>query len=140
MNKSGDTVVLQNRLSWNSFEKVRKSQGLIGRKRKGVDENREEGSASKRKHGRTSSSLNIDKEQLLNEARTWQPDQPINWSQLGLRYGLSMGNCGQVIKEHLAEQGIIAAQRKQRTQRAQCRLKKYASQVVKCLSLCISLC
>lgn len=34
MNKSGDMFVLQNRRSCNKFERVRKSQGLTGRKRK----------------------------------------------------------------------------------------------------------
>ena len=64
----------------------------------------------------TSSSLNIDEEQLLNDVCTWHPDQCINWSQLALWYGL---NHGHVIKEYLPEQGIKAAQRKQRTERAQ---------------------
>ena len=118
MNKSGHTLVLQIRLSWNSFDKVRKSHSLTNGKRKGVDENRQRGSTSKRKHGCTASSLNIDKEQLLNEACTWQPDQHINWSQLGLQYGLTVANRGQVIKEYLAEKGIIAAQTKQRRERA----------------------
>ena len=75
-------------------------------------------------HGCTSSSLNIDKEQLLDEARTRQPDQHINWSQRGSRYALSMSNRGQVIKEYLAQQGISAAQRKQCIGRAQRRSKK----------------
>ena len=55
----------------------------------------------------------IDKDELLYEAHLWERDKQVNWSQLGQRYGLSMPNCGQVIKEYLAEQGIPAAQIKQ---------------------------
>lgn len=89
-----------------------------------MDENGQEVEpVSKRRHGCTSANLNIDKEQLMEEAHTWQPDQQVNWSQLGLRYGLNMANRGQVIKEYLAEQGIPAAQIKQR-RRAQRRSKK----------------
>ena len=51
------------RRSWNKFERVRKSQGLTGRKRKvPVNENSEVELVSKRRHGCTASSLNIDKE------------------------------------------------------------------------------
>ena len=70
-----------------------------------------EQSAKKRRHGCTSSSLNIDKEQLMSEACTWQPDENINWSELGCRYGLHTANRGQIIKEYLAEQGILIRQR-----------------------------
>ena len=61
------------------------------RKKKGpANENKEE-SASKRKHGYTSSSLNIEREQLLNEARTWQPDQHIKlvttWASVWAQHG-----------------------------------------------------
>ena len=84
MNTDGDMLVLQNRLSWNRFDKVRKSQGLTGKKRKMImDENGQEVEpVSKRRHGCTSANLNIDKEQLMEEAHTWQPDQQVNWSQL----------------------------------------------------------
>ena len=121
MNENADKLVLQNRLSWNRSEKVRKSQGLATktRKRKGrrTGENREEQSAKKRRHGCTSSSLNIDKEQLMSEACTWQPDENINWSELGCRYGLHTANRGQIIKEYLAEQGILIRQRERERER-----------------------
>ena len=68
--------------------------------------------------------LNIDKDQLPQEAQSWAPNQSVNWAQLGRRYGLTTPNSGQVIKEYLAEQGITAACEYQRTQRAQRRPKK----------------
>ena len=140
MNENGDMLVLPNRLSWNKFEKVRKSQGLTTRKRKeSLDENKEGQSISeKRRHGCSSSSLNIDKEQLLNEAHSWQPDQHMNWSELGLQYGLHMANRGQIIKEFLAEHGIQAAQKKQYMEEVHTD-QKNVSQAVKCLFLCTKL-
>lgn len=112
MNAEGDTLVLQNRLSWSRFDSVRKSQGLSGTKRKKPTNENDEEPTTKRKHGCNAAKLTcmIDKDELLHEAHLWEPDKQVNWSQLGQRYGLSMPNCGQVIKEYLAEQGIPAAQ------------------------------
>ena len=45
-------------------------------------------------------------------------------TQLGRKYGLTTANCGQVVKEYLAEQGIPAALENQRSQRAQRRSKR----------------
>lgn len=70
------------------------------------------------RHGCHPDTLTFDKHQLLQEARSWQPNEQVNWSQLGLRYGLSEPNRGQVIKEYLAEQGIQVAQNNQCEQRA----------------------
>lgn len=123
MNAQGETIVLKNRLSWNSFEKIRQSQGLNMKRKQPLNENGGE-PPKKRKHGCTSANLDINKEQLLHEARMWQPNQHINWSQLGLQYGLNVPNRGQIIKEYLAEQGIPAAHIKQCTGRAQRRQKK----------------
>ena len=122
MNADGDVLVLQNRVSWNRFDKIRKAQSLRGRKRKSLENENEP--TRKRRHGCTSAIMSIDKERLIEEARTWQHDQKVNWSQLGLKYGLSTANRGQIIKEYLAEQGIPVAQTKQHTARAQRRFKK----------------
>lgn len=78
----------------------------------------------KRKHGCLPTNLEINKESLLQEARTWEAGQSINWSQLGTKYGLQTANRGQVIKEFLADQGIEAAQANQRPHRASRRSKK----------------
>ncbi len=107
---AGDTLVHQNRLIWKRFDTIRKSQGLSGIKRRRLtNENSEEQPSAKRKHGCNPAKLAIDKDQLLQEARSWQPDEKVNWTHLGRRYGLSSPNCGQVLKEYLAEQGIQAA-------------------------------
>ena len=124
MNSEGDMVVLQNHLSWSSFNRVRKSQGLSGTKRKRPTENDTEEPHTKRKHGYDSANLPINKEDLLQEVQSWQPDEQVNWSHLGERYGLSMPNRGQVIKEFLAEQGIPAAHINQCKHRAPRRSKK----------------
>ena len=109
MNTEGDMLVLQNRLSWSNFNRIRKSQGLSGTKRKRPTENDAEQPHTKRKHHHNFSKLQINKTELLQEAQSWKPDEQVNWSHLGRRYGLSTPNCGQVIKQFLAEQGIPAA-------------------------------
>jgi Ni/Co efflux regulator RcnB len=91
---------------------VRTFQGL---KRKSDGEEPE---AKRKKHGCSSANLQIDKQGLMNEAKTWEDGQSINWSQLGTKYGLDQPNRGQVIKEFLAEQGITAAQTTERSSRA----------------------
>ena len=124
MNTDSDMLVLQNRISWEKFDNVRKTQGLVSTENKKVDENAEEMPSRKRKHGCKSENLGINKDQLLQEAQSWQPNQQVNWTQLGKKYGLTTPNCGKIIKEYLAEQGIPAACVDQCTQRAQRRSKK----------------
>ena len=63
-------------------------------------------------------------EELLTEARSWEPAKKNIWSQLGSKYGLTTANRGQVIKEYLAEQDISPAQADERTSRAPRRSKK----------------
>lgn len=126
MNGKGDTLVLQNRLSWSRFDSVRKSQDLSGAQRKKPTNENDEDPTTKRKHGCNAAKLTcmIDKDELLHEAHLWEPDKQVNWSQLGQRYGLSMPNCGHVIKEYLAEQGIPAAQINQCKYKSHRRSKK----------------
>ena len=122
LNKEADSLVLQNRLSWETYNKIRTNQGL---KRKQDDDMHVHVPVAKRKkHGCTNENLHIDKQSLLEEARTWEEGQVINWSELGTKYGLVEANRGQIIKEFLAEHGIEAAQARQRSSRASRRSKK----------------
>ena len=112
LSKEADSLVLGNRISWTTYNKIRTSQGLQQRS------DSDGPVTKKRKHGCLPTNLEIDKEKLLQEAKTWEAGQSINWSQLGTKYGLQAANRGQVIKEFLADQGIEAAQTNQRSQRA----------------------
>ena len=123
MNSEGDTLILQNRLGWNRFDNIRIDLGLSSTKRK-ITTTENAGLTRKRRHGCHPDTLTFEKDQLLQEARLWQPNEQVNWSQLGLRYGRSEPNRGQVIKEYLAEQGIQVAQNNQRKRRAPLRSKK----------------
>ena len=118
MNKEADPLVLSNRISWTTY-KIRTTPGLERR-----PESDGPVTKTKGKHGCLPTNLEINKESLLQEARTWEADQSINWSQLGTKYGLQTANRGQVIKEFLADQGIEAAQANQRPHRASRRSKK----------------
>ena len=81
MNADGDALVLRNRLSWKRFDTIRKSQGLCSTKRnRPTNENTEEQPTPKQKHGFNSAKLTIDKDQLVQEARSGQPDEKINWT------------------------------------------------------------
>ena len=113
MNSEGDTLILHN---------IRIGLGLSSSKRK-ITTTENAGLTRKRRHGCHPDTLTFDKDQLLQEARLWQPNEQVNWSQLGLRYGRSEPNRGQVIKEYLAEQGIQVAQNNQRKRRAPLRSK-----------------
>ena len=121
MNTDSDMLVLQNRLSWSKFDNFRKTQGLS---KKSVPDNCTETPRRKCKHGCKSENIPIDTNKLLQEAKSWQQGHQINWTQLGRKYGLTTANCGQVVKEYLAEQGIPAALENQRSQRAQRRSKR----------------
>lgn len=52
-----------------------------------------------KKHGRKDLSINISK--LLEEARSWEEDEKVNWTQLATKYGLTAANRGQDVKELL---------------------------------------
>ena len=105
-------MVIGNRMSWSKYNKMRLSQSFETREEallrtttKGIIE---------RRHGVTTENLAIDKEALLQEANQWSPDQHINWSEVGNKYGLTCHNRGQVIKEFLSGHGIAVAQKRQR--------------------------
>ena len=97
MDSHGAEMVMQHRISWSTFNKIRKTEGLSV-----IICQEEPLPPSKRKcHGCKPNNLRINTEELLREARTWTPDENINWSQLAERYGLTTSNRGQVVKEFL---------------------------------------
>ena len=116
-------LVLQNRICWRTYDRLRKAEGL------------ETCSSHKRLAERISddeprnkrSLLNntmVDKENLLQEAQSWPSHKVINWSQPARDYGLQCSNGGQITKEYLCEHGIPAASIQQRPSRAPRRCKK----------------
>ena len=121
--ENGDAIVMQNRVSWEAFDKIRKTEGLVPTPTQKIGD-LSAPPAKRRKHGLRADSLQMDTEQLLAEANTWSPSETINWSEVGSRYGLTTPNRGQVIKEFLKEQNIPAAKVAQRTARAPRRAKK----------------
>ena len=124
MNQASDSLFLQNRISWSTFDNIRKQEGLT---RKRANENDIDGPPPKRKkHGTKPEHQRdlIDTDQLLNEARQWEDNYTVNWTALGSKYGLAGSNRGQVIKEYLASHNIPSALVEQRENRAPRRAKK----------------
>ena len=116
------SMVLQNRVSWKTYDRIRKSDGMTTPTRPPV--------TRKRKYHHLSETREINKEKLLQEAEAWPADKCVNWSQLARDYGLNTPNGGQIIKELLAEHNIHAALRNQRPSRAKRRcLRKIGSEV-----------
>ena len=90
-----EQIVMQNRISWRAFNQIRKPEGLKVTPKRKHQCNRENLPPTKRKcHGCRPENLAIDKEELIQEARTWTPDEKVNWSQLAARYGLTASNRG----------------------------------------------
>ena len=114
-------MVLQNRMSWRTYDRIRKSEAMITPTR--PPETR------KRAYRNVCETLETNKENLLQEAETWPVDKCVNWSQLARDYGLSLPNGGQIIKEMLVEHNIPAALINQRPLRAKRRcLRKIGSE------------
>ena len=97
----GDWLVMQNRISWNACNRIRKTERLLPHQRENAKEMKIYQLKKKRKHGCNLENLAINADQLLREASTWSPTERINWSKLGEMYGLTTPNRGQVIKEFL---------------------------------------
>ena len=106
--------VLQNRLSWRTYDKLRKTEGMSTPKRPAESLVQ----CRKRKYRNLSQTLQIDKENLLHEAQLWPHDKDVNWSKLARAYWLMSLNGGQMIKEFLEENNIPAASIYQRPSRA----------------------
>ena len=119
-------LVLQNRISWRTYDRLRKAEGLeTCSSRKRLAERISDGEPRNKR--RCTSLLNntmVDKFSLLQEAQSWPSHKVINWSQLARDYGLQCSNGGQIIKEYLCEHGIPAASIQQRPSRAPRRCKK----------------
>ena len=94
-------LVLQNRISWNTYDKMR-SEGMTTPKRPAATPV----PSRKRKYHNLSETLQIDKDKLLHEAESWPEDKDVNWSQLAREYGLNSPNGGQIIKEFLEQSNI----------------------------------
>ena len=110
MDEHGAQIVMENRISWSAFNKIRKTEGLASTpKRKRPDNSEGLPSTKRKRHGCKPNNLAINKEELLQEARMWTPQEHVNWSQLAARYGLTTSNRGQMIKEFLKEENIPAA-------------------------------
>ena len=110
MDEHGAQIVMENRISWSAFNKIRKTEGLASTpKRKRPDNSEGLPSTKRKRHGCKPDNLAINKEELLQEARMWIPQEHVNGSQLAARYGLTTSNRGQVIKEFLKEENIPAA-------------------------------
>ena len=93
-------LVMGNRISWRSYDRARKAEGLESQYTKPVQ---------KRMHGCKMTSVTFNKEAVLAEARTWSDGQKINWSDMARRHGLVEKNGGQIVKEFLEVSNIAAA-------------------------------
>ena len=139
MNETSMTSVMAKRISWKTFDTLRKSAlELKPAKKRGAPEEKEpqaqpshtddsidlhsEPPAKKCRIG--SQENDIDIARLLDEARSWIPNDVINWSELGRRYGLTIPNGGQIIKQILQKYGIPSACSIQRTSRKPRRSKR----------------
>ena len=106
---NGQAIVLQNRISWWKYDKMRATAGITNTRKRVREQDENDMPPRKKKHSRHADNLIVDKEALLAEANEWNEDHKVNWSALATRYGLSTYNRGQIIKEFLAENGISAA-------------------------------
>lgn len=123
--ENASNLVLQNRISWKMYDKIRTSEGLGGtRKRPAPSTATGEPNAKRRRHGCLPTTLEIDKEKLLAEAASWRPDTKVNWSSLARQYGIQAANGGQMIKEYLQEHNVPVASTPQRPHRSERRSKR----------------
>ena len=125
--KMDTNLVMANRMSWNTYDKLRKNETLEGRSRKRQAEGSLGNTPKRKKHGGDNCILLLDTEQLLDEARAWPSEKIVNWSELAKSYGLTQKNAGQSIKEFLASKDIEQAKKHQRPLRAHRRAKKKSS-------------
>lgn len=72
----------------------------------------------KRRYGKLEGILQIDKDKLLDDARSWPETKDVNWSLLARQYGIDFPNGGQIIKEFLVQHNIPAASVNQRPSQA----------------------
>ncbi len=117
-------LVLQNRISWKAYDKIRTSESLENTRKRPAPTSPEGEPNAKRRHGCLPSTLEIDKEKLLAEAASWRSDMQVNWSALARQYGIQAANGGQMIKEYLQEHDVPVASTPQRPYRSERRSKR----------------
>ena len=105
-------LVLQNRMSWRTYDKLRKTEGLVMCTPDKVPQKRN------RRCGKLDDTLEFDKDKLLSDVKTWPVNKDVNWSHLAREYGIHSPNGGQIIKVYLEEHNIPAASVNQRPSRA----------------------
>ena len=125
----GQATVLQNRVSWRKYDRLRQTSGLTSTsdtptRKRASTATMDDTPPAKKKHGCKVDSLQLDREKLLSEATEWSENDNINWSAKASEYGLSGANRGQTLKEYLQQEGIELALKKQRKSRAPRRQKK----------------
>ena len=108
-NKEATGLVLENRISWNTYNRMRKAEGLVTPQKRPPESGSDGEPCRKKRYGDLSTTLQINKLKLLQEAKTWKPDQQINRSQLARKYGIRVSNGIQIIKEYLHQNDISAA-------------------------------
>ena len=101
MDSTSTSTVMSNRMSWRKFDRIRISETLEDcahqtptRVRKRQSEENTPPSRPKRKHGSNTDLSETAKEELLAEARSWDEDGKINWSDVARRYGMTKSNAG----------------------------------------------
>ena len=108
------------RVSWSTFNKMRTTT-LTDRKRRTTNEDMP---PPKRIATYNGSFEEIsDQQSLLEEARSWLPEQKVNWSELAKQYGIQKQNGGQIIKEWLKKYNIPTANKQNIEQRKTARKK-----------------
>ena len=121
MNENSFSTVMANRISWSTFNKMRTAT-LTDRKRRTTNKDMP---SPKRKLTYNGSFEEIsDQQSLLEEARSWLPEQKVNWSELAKQYGIQKQNGGQIIKEWLKKHNIPTANKQNKEQRKNRRARK----------------
>ena len=78
--QQGCDIVLKNRLSWSTYGKLRKAEGLTEAPKQQAQSSAEGEPRKKKRYGNLSDTLEIEKEKLLEEAEGWSPDKSVKWS------------------------------------------------------------
>ena len=100
---NGQATVLQNRISWRKYDKIRQTDTLTSttstpsRKRAPNTVN-DEAPPAKKRYGKKGDKLQLDREKLLTEARQWTENEQTNWSRKASEYGLEGPNRGQILR------------------------------------------
>ena len=90
LHKRDHELLFENRLSFRKYNTIRLAEAFESPE-EAVDRTASKLS-SNRIHGRSPENLNFDTATLLDEAKTWAPDQQINWTELAGHYGMTGPN------------------------------------------------